>query len=722
MLNPPGNPDDTDAASDAATESDAPPSPLTPHRALAAAVFLLAATLVAYGPALRGGFVWDDFDYVADNPALRSLDGLRAVWFHPGWGEKHRPGAVRQYYPLVYTSFWVEHHLWADHTLGYHLVNVVLHAGAAWLAWLLLRRLRVPGAFVAAAVFALHPVHVESVAWITERKNVLSAVFALLALLAYLRFDDLRRAADDGPPGRPWRWYAAAVALFLAALLSKTTAAALPAVLLLLLWWKRRRLRPADWFPVVPLFLLAAAMGTLTLWTETRVVGTAEIAQRLAPAERLFVAGRALWFYAAKLAWPHPLIFIYPRWDVSVADRLQAVYPVAAVAAVILLWMLRPRLGKGPLVAALVFGGALVPALGFFDVYFQMAYTYVADHFVYLSSLALIALAVASGAALLTRLGSPGRRLAPVAAALVLLALGALTWRQAHAWTDEETLWRDTVAKNPEAWMAHLNLGSRLAMRRELDDAEEAYRQCLRVRPGQPLAHYGLAKVCAWREDFQDAVYHFNRAVDSSPDFTDAHYELARALQRLGRVHDAVRHYRQAIRIDFRHTPAHYALAGLLEGQGDLAGALDHYAAALQHAPDFAPARFALGRVTLAQGRARQAVAHFREALALRPDWPEVLNALAWIHATSPDPDLRDGPRAVELAERASRLADNRAPAVLDTLAAAYAEVGRWDRAVETAERAAQLADEAGRTPLADEVRDRLALYRAQKPYRTPTP
>ena len=356
----------------------------TTRNTLLGAAVLIAAVLAAYGPALRGGFVWDDPRYVTENPVLTEPSGLYRIWFDVG--------ATVQYYPLVFTSFWIESRLWGLQPLGYHLVNVLLHAANAVLVWRVLRRLSVPGAWLAAGIFALHPVHVESVAWITERKNVLSGLFYLTALLAYLRF-----APPDGEGsarGRPWRFYALAVGLFACALLSKTVTCSLPAAIALLLWWRRGRIGRSDALALLPLFAVGAALALTTIWLEKHNVGAQGQAWELSVVQRCLIAGRALWFYAGKLVWPLPLIFTYPKWQIDAGQWWQYLFPAGAVALPLGLWVLRRRIGKGPLVAALCFAGTLLPALGFVDVY-PMRYSYVADHFQYLASIAPIALLVA---------------------------------------------------------------------------------------------------------------------------------------------------------------------------------------------------------------------------------------------------------------------------------------------------------------------------------------
>ncbi|HSV13511.1 MAG TPA: hypothetical protein VLI90_04585, partial [Tepidisphaeraceae bacterium] len=349
------------------------------QRLFPGALLLLAITLIAYIPIFRAGFVWDDDSYVEQNATLRTLDGLYEIWTN--WH------ATPQYYPLVHTSFWVEYHLWgATSALGYHIDNVLLHALSAILIWRLLNRLNVPGALLAAAIFAVHPVHVESVGWITERKNVLSLVFYLLALRSYLRSTGSEPVLRD---------YAFSLLFFLLALLSKTVTATLPAAILLIFWWKRGRIRVRAVTPLLPFFVLAAVCGSITGYLERTQVGARgpEWAA-LTPLHRVLIASRAVWFYAGKLLVPWRLTFIYPRWSIDPRDPLQWLYLVALIAVIAGLWLRRRRLGRGPLVAVLFFIGTLTPALGFVNVY-PMRYSFVADHFQYHASIGLIALAAA---------------------------------------------------------------------------------------------------------------------------------------------------------------------------------------------------------------------------------------------------------------------------------------------------------------------------------------
>ena len=303
---------------------------------------LAAAVFLAYQPAWHGGFLWDDDAHVV-RPDLQSWHGLCRIWFDPG--------ATQQYYPLVHSAFWLEYRLFGDATLGYHLANILLHVAAALLVALILRRLEVPGAYLAAAIFALHPIEVESVAWISELKNTLSAVFYLSAAAVYLRFDERRKMP----------WYFVALLLFVLGLLRKTVTATLPAALLVVFWWQRGRLSwRRDVLPLLPFFSLGAAAGLVTAWVERTIGGAQGTAFNFTIVERCLIAGQAVWFYLGKLVWPADLIFIYPRWHVSQAVWWQYLFPLAALVLLAVCWRLRRR-WRGPLAGLLFFAGTLFP-------------------------------------------------------------------------------------------------------------------------------------------------------------------------------------------------------------------------------------------------------------------------------------------------------------------------------------------------------------------------
>ena len=696
----------------------------------AAGLLLVGMTLAAYLPATQCGFIWDDDAYVQNNQTLRSADGLRRIWF--------RIGSTPQYYPLVYTTYWLEYRFWGLSPTGYHVVNILLHGVAVVLLWRVLKFVEVPGAWAAAAVFAVHPVHVESVAWITERKNVLSGVFYLGALLAYLRYALVPFSAGGDPErvgtpahrdlgcastfsGRRYkhgRFYAASLVLFLCALLSKTVTCTLPAVLLLVLWWKRKRIGWADVRALAPFFALGIAFGLLTIWLEKHHVGAEGEEWDLSAVDRCLVAGRVLCFYVGKLFWPARLTFIYPRWQIDAGAWQQYLYPLAAIGVVAVLWLARRRIGKGPLVAVLCFAGTLFPALGFFDVY-PMRYSFVADHFQYLASAGLIALAVAAGYRMVVRVGAWRTGVAVVVLAFLLPAFGALAWHQQRAYVGLEALWRDTIRKNPHAWMAHNNLGSVLAKKGRLDEAVTRFRKALEVKPDHAGAHNGLGVVLRSQGKLVEAIHHYRRALQIAPDHADAYCNLGLAFQLQGKLDEAIRSYREGLRLDPTVVEARNNLGGALAGQSQLEEAIRHFREVLRLKPDYADAQYNLGTALRSQSRFGEALGHFREAVRLKPDWPAPLSSTAWILATHPDAGIREPNEAIRMAERAAELTRYEDAASLDALAAAYAAAGRFDQAVRTAQ-AALAAAAAGADELADAIRKRLDLYRQARPYREP--
>ena len=591
---------------------------------LVAGLFIVAV-LIVYIPAIRGQYIWDDDYYVSNNRTLTSLAGLGRIWFEIG--------ATIQYYPMVFTTFWMEFHIWELVPHGYHLVNVLLHACGALLLFGVLRKLSVPAAGLAAAVFALHPVHVESVAWITERKNVLSGVFYLASMWLYLRFAESR----DEPHERPtnWRAYFAAFVLYACALLSKTVTCSLPAALLLLLWWKRKRLRVADLAPLVPMFAVGLLLGLTTVWVEREHVGAKGAMWDLSALERCLIAGRALWFYVGKLVWPTSLTFSYTKWDIDTGVWWQYLFPAAAIALVVSLWMLRRRVGKGPLVAALLFGGTLLPALGFIDIY-PMRFSFVADHFQYLASIAVttwLVVAVARGIAMMGSRRKPTTggdsfasknylsRVGPASILLVVLAI--LTWRQAGVYADQETLWNDTIAKNPTSWMAHNNLGQYLGALGRRDEAFGHFTAAVKLRPDYVLAQKNLGDIHIWRGELEVAERQYRMAVRIEPRYAEAQSSLGVALARQGKMDEALVHMQQAVKLKPTYTAGYTNLGLALAGVKRFDDAVQAYTNALKTDPTSAEAYFNMGLVLTSMGKTGEAIESYKSATRYRPAYAD---------------------------------------------------------------------------------------------------
>jgi protein O-mannosyl-transferase len=614
------------------------------------AALIVAVTLVCYWPALRGGMLWDDDGHVT-KPELRSLAGLGRIWF-----SLH---ATQQYYPLLHSAFWLEHGLWGDDTLGYHLVNVAEHALAACLLVLVLRKLRVPGAVLAGVVFAVHPVCVESVAWISEQKNTLSLVLYLLASLAYLDFD----RDPQGPTAR--RSYRVATVLFVLALLTKTVTATLPAALLVIFWWQRGKLSwRRDVRPLIPWFALSLASGLFTAWVERTVIGAEGAAFSLTLGQRFLLAGRVVWFYTGKLLWPANLVFVYPRWDVSTSTAPWMFCLLAAMALTALLWALRRR-SRGPLAAWLFYVGSLFPALGFFNVY-PFIFSYVADHFQYLASMGIIA-AAAAGAALLFRSARPAGRAAGLAgAACVVAVLCLLSNAQSQTYADEPSLYKATLERNPGCWMAHNNLGLWYGNHGDPDKAMEHYKEALRLRKDYPQAHNNLGGLYENRGDLnaaaaeyraalviwknyvvahnnlgsvlgkmpgrqEEAIAEFRKALGLNPEFATAHDNLGEALARIpGHLNEAVAEYKEALRILPDFADAHADLGNAYSDMPDRMGdAVAEYQEAIRVNPADAGVRSNLGLALNSLGRPLEAIDQFNEALRLAPGFVDVRLNLA---------------------------------------------------------------------------------------------
>ena len=580
-------------------------------------LLLFVCVLVAYSSAIRGGTIWDDNEYVVENPTLRSAEGLGRIWTEPR--------SIPQYYPLVHTTFWVEWQLWGSEPFGYHLNNVLLHAIVALLAWRALLRLRIPGAGVAALVFALHPVTVESAAWITERKNVLSGVLYLGAMLAYFGFEP-PEGRDEARPRR-WGLYALALLLFLGALLSKSVTSSLPAAILLLYWWKRGGLSWRDFVPLVPMFVLGIALGLHTSYLERVHVGAMGPEWDFDFLERCLIAGRAAWFYLGKALLPVGLAFIYPRWVIDAGAWWQWLFPLGAGGLVAGLWWMRNRIGRAPLTALLFFGGTLFPALGFFDVY-PMRFSFVADHFQYLALWGPIVLVVATGATLLAE----RRSLALGIAGAALLLLGVQTWRQGRIYENLETLWHDTLLKNPDGWMPNYNLGYLRLKAGEIEAAEAYFETTIRVKPDCVDALANLAVLRMREQRFEGARVLLDRALATGARPSYIRNLLGVLAEREGNPAEEERQYRLGVEVEGRDSTPHINLARLLTKRGDFDGALELLRRAVARQPNFVEARVELAKAHLRRGELDEAAEHLDFALLIEPTEKEAAYLRAKIH------------------------------------------------------------------------------------------
>src|SRR6266513_1879113 len=586
-------------------------------RALIFGAMLVAATIFAYRPAWNGGFLWDDDAYVVDNDLLTASDGLRRIWFSLD--------SPSQYFPLVYTTFRVERTLWGLHPSGYHWINLLLHVANALLVWRVLARLNVPGAWLAGAIFALHPVQVESVAWITERKNVLMAFFFLLTLLGWIAFVDERTR-------RRWIFYCLALIFYVLALSAKATACTLPAALFLILWLQNKPITMRRLIQIVPFVILGIGMGLLAVWWERYHQGTNRaVFTFLGPMERILVAGRAVWFYLSKIFWPSNLIFIYPRWNISPADLLDYVWLLAGIVACVAIYFLRRYFGRSVEVAAAFFVATLSPVLGFIML-FTFRYTFVADHYQYLACIGPIALASAGVVTLSDRF-THYRAVIVSAALLVVAGFGTLTWRQAATYSDIETLWRTTLARNPECWMAHTNIGIVFLQQGKIDYAIAHYRLALQMQADSWDAEYNLGTALVAKGQVDEAILHCERAVGIRPTDPDAQVSLGDALLRKGRIDDAIDHYQKAMMARADHFLARYGLCQALLEKGELDSAIQVCRSALVLWPLDADCHTALAIALEEKGNPAEAIQHYQKALEFAPQSISTLTNLAWLLA-----------------------------------------------------------------------------------------
>lgn len=679
------------------------------------AVLMVLATF-AHLPALRNGFIWDDDDHLTANPAMTSPDGLQKIW---------KSLAYSRYYPLTLTTFWVQRRLWGLDPLPYHAVNIALHGVNAVLLFVLLRKLNVRAAWAAAALWAVHPVNVESVAWITELKNTQSGFFFFLSLLCYLEFERKSTLPDANKPvargsgllqtkdpgGRGW--FALALAGFAAAILSKPSAVVLPFVLLLCAWWRRRVLTRSDFIRAAPFFVLAAAMSLLTIVEQRGHINRVPMDWSLSLIERLIVACRVPWFYAGKMLWPVNLTFVYPRWEIDSHAPASFLPLLVAIALAAALWQLRRHeWARAGLFGLGYFVIALLPVLGIFDI-FYFRYSFVADHFQYLASVGIPALVAAAATTFLRQ-----RALKESLAALAIYLLGVLSWGRAQVFRNDGTLWRDTLAKDPNSLLAKNNMGVLLHGKHQYVEAEKYFREAVRLKPHYLEGLTNLGLVLTALGSYDEAEQKLQEALRIQADYWKARYFLAHLYYLQGRPAESEREFHRAILADPTMADAYYDLGGLLQEQRRHAKAAENFRKAIELEPTLAKAYFALGKTLAAQGKYSDAIQTLRRGLDVEPRAIVTADELAWLMATAPDATLRDASQSIQISERIAEATLRQQPKPLATLAAAYAEAGRLDDAVRTAKEAMVLATAQNLTNQVAEIDSQLRLYEQGKPYR----
>jgi protein O-mannosyl-transferase len=646
------------------------------------AAILVLAAVVVFSPAFHGEWLWDDAAELAQNPDVVGTGGLAQIWFNPQHND---------YFPLKATVQWLAWRIWGENVAGYHGLNILLHALSALLLWRVLLKLGVPAAWFGALVFAVHPLTVESVAWIAELKNTLSLPPLLLAMSAYIDFTERGRRRD----------YGLAVGWFLASLLCKTSGVMFPVVLLLYHAWRSGAIGWAALVRTVPFFGISLVLGLVTLHFqhERALSGWAVPIGGLA--ERTAVAGIASVFYAYKFLVPFNLVPVYPQWEVTGRSVVEFVPWVFWLGVLAVSWRARQTWGRHVIFGFGSYLALVAPVLGFVGMSY-MRYSWVADHFVYLPMIPLVALAAGGVGWARRSLDRRPVRWTSVAAAAAVLALGLATWRYAAVFRGPEPLWRYTLEYNPRAWFAHEQLGIALHQGGKHREAEAAFQTALAAKPESPELrnNYGTLLLDAGR--YAEAIEQFETALRLNPAFAVAHSNRGNTLLRLGRAEEAVAAFREAVRADPGLVQARTNLGNALYATGRTADAIAELRQAAATVPRYADAFDSLGTVLIRTGEPDEAVKSYARAVQLAPNHAGFRSNLGYALIVAG----RFEEAAVHLRE-AVRLAPNHADAHLNLGGVLY-QLGRVGDAIVHFEAALRVR------PDLEEARQNLQLLRAQ--------
>lgn len=674
-------------------------SRLRAHQGLVAGLLIICLVIVAYLPVWHAGFIWDDDEHLTRNPCIVGPLGFREIW----------TTAKAVYYPLVLSTFWLVHKFAGLQPLPYHVLNVLMHAACALLLWRVLKELKIPHAWFGAALWAVHPVMVQSVAWITELKNTQSGVFYMLSILLFLKSD------QPGLPKSKWRaFYFGSLIAFAAALTSKPATVMLPIILALLMCVRGSAWKFRAWALLAPFFILSVAAAGWTIWEQKVHSGARGAEWMLSFPDRLVISATNIWFYLGKLVWPHPLAFIYPRWKI---DSLQIVsyWPVAALLAVTVgLFIARRFLNRWVILALASFTISLFPILGFFDVYF-FRYSFVSDHFQYLASMGIVVLiGVAISAASEKLAARTHAVVGKMFCAVFLLGLLALSYVQASTYVDAQKLWRSTIEKNPDAWIAQTIIGNRELENGAVEKAIAHYQKALQSYPNAGNTHDSLSVALLQKGAVDDALSHAIRAATLEPNNPNFRITLGNAYSAKGMLPEGIEQYAMVASAFPDMAEAHYNLGRVLLDQGRADAAINSCRRALSANPRHFDARIVLGNALVDKAQYAEAIREYERALELAPRSGTALNNLAWLLATSPDLSLRNGPRAVQLAEQANHVAEGLNAKFLRTLAVAYAQTGNIPKGLDTGRRALALATADRNADLIESLQEEIAVYERQ--------
>jgi protein O-mannosyl-transferase len=701
----------------------------------AGVVVIFIFVFIAYFPSLNGKFIWDDHLLLTENQLVQSPDGLYDIWC-----STESP----DFWPATNTTFWIEWRLWGANSAGYHVTNLIVHVVESFLIWIVLRKLSIPGAFLAAVIFAVHPVNVESVAWIAQRKNLMAMLFFLLSILWYLKFLEHNRpwlAAKQFnahrllPATHDCLWYWLSVSAFILATLSKGSAAILPVLLLGIVWWLRTSKdnlglgsqKPGlhasislwDLLQIAPFFIVAAVLTRVNVWFQTH--GSLEAIRTIAFPERMQGAGAVPWFYLYKALLPIDLAFVYPQWRIETANLVWWLPLLAALAITAMLWWYRKSWSRPLLFAWGYFCVALAPVMGFTDVFF-MRFSLVADHFQHIALIGVVALAAAGWTLWRQCMRGKAYKVVTTIAVLTAGAITLLTWRQSGLYRNEITLYMATLKANPSCWMAennlgkalfdqgsireaikyyqkalnlrpdypeaHNNLGIALFQTGQLEDAEKHYKKALLLKSDYPEANNNMGNVLLKKGQVPSAIGYFLKAISLKSDYAQACNNLGSALVLTGRPMEAIEYYQQALKIDPDYPEAHCNLADALVQTGQPGKAIEHYQKAVERMPNFPDVYNNLGNALIQAGRPLGAIEHCEEALRLKPNFPEAHYNLgvALVQTNRPL-------EAIEHYEQALRLKPDY-PAAQNNMGTAMLQTGRLREAIEHYRKALELKPE----------------------------
>jgi len=611
-------------------------------------VMLILAVVLAYQPVWHAGFIWDDDDHVTANPCIVGPLGFKEIW----------TTSYADISPLTRSTFWLEHALWGLAPLPYHLVNILMHGACAVLLWRVLLSLRVPGASLGAALWALHPVQVESAAWITETKNTQSGLFFLLSILFFLWW-----LKPEGNQKRNGWNYALALLFAALAMASKSSTVILPVALCLCAWWIEGRWQWRNLARVAPIFLMSVVAGAVSMWTQ-KLNGSDDPQWARSWPERLATAGDAVWFYLGKLIWPHPLITVYPRWKIDISQWISYLPLLAVIVVLFILWLKRDSWSRPWFFVFAYFLAALFPVLGLADnTIFR--YSLVFDHFQYLASMGPLALAGA-GLARLSDFVIPARlRLHSILGACVLLVLGLLSWQRAWVYESEETLWTDTLAKNPECWVGANNLGMALVQKGQVDEGIAEFQKTMEINPNDAEAHSNMGNALLQKGQVDEAIAQFQKALEINPKYVEGYGNLGAAFLQKGQVDKAIGQYQKALGINPNFAGGYSNLGAALLQKGEVDEAIAHFQKALGINPSNAEAHYNFGNALLQKGRMDEAMIQYQKALEINPNYAEAHSNLgvALLRSGQVDQAMAQFQEAVRLDPNNSNAQNNLAKA-----------------------------------------------------------